>query len=176
MNLFSRIAAATLAAIAVAGPASAKPEPQAYNARTTKALVSLVERNGVRVFIDDPYCSKDDNEGRLMGAATSNRELLLCVENHGGDYPELADTVRHEIVHLAQYCKGRTVGATIATLSPRHSNAWLEHAINELNMPTDLYDKSQWRVEAEARVLAQYLTDGQIGGLYNEYCGPQSEA
>ena len=178
MNFLSRITAALLATTALTAPMAvgARPALQEFDRGSTEALVAFVVDKGVEVFIDDPYCSEGENEGRLMGAASSEGQLLICAENHNGDMAELADTVRHEIVHLAQYCKGKTVGATIATLSPRNSDQWLDHAISVLGMPTDLYEESSWRVEAEARVLAQYLTDQQIAGVYRTFCGPQSLA
>lgn len=171
-NLFKKIAATALAGLAVLGSASsafARPQLRPYDQEGARVLLDTVRGDGVSVYIDDEYCFKPENRG-LFGAATRDKKLLLCVKNHGGDLPELADTLRHEVVHLAQYCKGRIVGASIATLQPQHTKAYVRHAIEVLNMPADLYDPNKWAVEAEARVFAQYMDERQVASLYNQYC------
>ena len=172
MTLFNKIAASALAAVTAFGAASAayaKPALQPYSQDGSRRLLDTIKADGVQVFVDDEFCFRKENRG-LLGVATSDERMLLCVKNHGGDQDELADTLRHEVVHLAQYCKGRLVGATIATLQPQHTRAYVRHAIEELNMPTGAYDQSKWAVEAEARVFAQYLTDAQTAEVYNHYC------
>ena len=172
MTIFNKIAATALAVVTAFGSASAayaKPALQPFNREGSRALLDTVKADGVKVFIDEEFCFKEENR-RLLGVATSDERLLLCVKNHGGDYDELADTLRHEVVHLAQYCKGRLLGTTIATIHPQHSRAYVRHAIEELNMPTQAYDRSKWAVEAEARVFAQYLDDAETARLYNDFC------
>ena len=172
MTIFNKIAATALAVVTAFGAASAayaKPALQPFNQDSSRALLDTLKADGVKVFVDDEFCFREDNAG-LLGVATSDERLLLCVRNHQGDHDELADTLRHEVVHLAQYCKGRRVGATIATLQPQHTEDYVRHAIEELAMPAQAYDRSKRAVEAEARVMAQYLTDAQTVELYSRYC------
>ena len=172
MTIFNKIAASALAVVTAFGAASAayaKPALQPFNQDGSRYLLDTLKADGVQVFVDDEFCFRKENKG-LLGVATSDERLLLCVKNHQGDNAELADTLRHEVVHLAQYCKGRLVGATIATIHPQHSRTYVRHAIEELNMPSEAYDRSKWAVEAEARVFAQYMDDAETARLYNHFC------
>lgn len=126
---------------------------------------------GVKVFTDDKgngrrICRKD----RLLGMANNKHQLLVCVKNHGDNSAELADTVRHELVHTAQFCKGRLVGATSALLYPEEAERAVEVARDQLHMPMGDYKASQYQTEAEARVIAQVYTEEQIGQLLYRYC------
>ena len=40
----------------------------------------------------------------IFGAASTNGYLVVCLGNHRGDGRELADTIRHETIHFAQFC------------------------------------------------------------------------
>ena len=104
-----------------------------------------------------------------MGQANSRHQVLFCIKAHGDNADALADTVRHELVHIAQFCKGRNVGATSALLYPDLQEKAIQGAI-ELHMPVDKYDPASYATEAEARVLAQLYNDQQVADLLKRHC------
>jgi hypothetical protein len=173
MNILQRTAAAVLSGLCLVGAAAAVnahhiPQ-QSYSTEGTKSLLQAATSVGIQVITDKTpgarkYCKKG-----LYGAANASNQLLICIENHGDDVDELADTIRHELVHSAQFCKGRSVGATSALLYPDLRDKALQGAI-ELHMPVDRYKPAQYAAEAEARVLAQLYNDQQVANLLRRYC------
>jgi len=172
MKLFSRIAGATLAATCLLGAASAVSAHhiprQPYVATETMMLLEEAQRVGVSIFTDKTT-PKACKEG-LFGAANARNQLLICITNHNDNTQELADTIRHELIHTAQFCKGRRVGATSALLYPELTDEALQGAI-ELHMPVDQYTPAQYAMEAEARVLAQIYEEEQIAAVLRRECG-----
>ena len=175
MKLFPQIAGATLAAMCLMGAASAASahhvQPQPYSPSATQSLLRDARDVGVQIFTDNDAngrraCSREG----LLGMANNKHQLMICVKNHGDRVDELADTIRHELVHTAQYCKGRLVGATSALLYPQDAEKGLKAARDYLHMPMDYYEPSQYTREAEARVLAQIYNEEQIGQLLYRYC------
>ena len=71
-------------------------------------LLKLVERTGVKVFINDEYC----NTGSFNGVYSSQGGgLLICQDNARVNNGRLVawtandlDTIRHEVHHLVQDC------------------------------------------------------------------------
>lgn len=165
-----------IAALALAGSISlgfASPSAahhttqQPYNEQQLNGLVYTVKVTGHKVYTASPACQ---NKKGLFGAATRNKQLLICVENHDDDRTELADTVRHESIHLAQFCKGRNVGTTVAMLHPADSKKYLQFAVDFLHMPLSRYSEQKHYTEAEARVLAYLLEEKEVAQLLVEYC------
>ena len=169
--MIKRIAALALTGFTLLGVASSAwahhPTRQAYDEQELNLLVKAVKTTGHQIYLDSPACI--ENKG-LFGAATYDQKLLVCVDNHKGDQAELADTVRHEAIHLVQYCKGRNNGATMANLVPEKAEEYLEEAVKDLHMPLVKYRDSQYYREAEARVLAHYLNEDTVAYLLEEYC------
>lgn len=173
MKLFSQIAGATLAAMCLVGAASAAfahhVPMRPYDEESTRALLLAAQSAGIQVFTDkDPRAAEHCVEG-LLGVANRNKQVLFCIQAHGDDVDALSDTVRHELVHVAQFCKGRSVGATSALLYPELQDEALE-AARQLHMPVDKYGPSQYATEAEARVLAQLYNDQQVADLLKRHC------
>ncbi len=172
MTLFRTIAATALAGLAALGSASAASahhlQQQSFNEGELQLVFNALAETGHRVFYDQEPCG---TEKGLMGAANGQKQLLVCAENHKGDLNELADTVRHEALHLVQFCKGRSNGATSALIVPDDRDEFLVGAINHLHMPADSYPASQHYSEAEARVLAHALDEGQVAALLRQECG-----
>ena len=175
MTFFSRLATTALAATVVFGAATAAyahhPHRQPYVAAETKSLLQAARTTGITLFTDETGNARRvcQREG-LLGAANTSSQLLICVKNHQGDTAEMADTIRHELVHSAQFCKGRKVGATSALLYPEQSAKMLKFARQFLHMPMDKYEPSKYASEAEARVLAHLLDEHQIASLLKEHC------
>lgn len=172
MTFFQRTAAAVLSSLCLLGAAAtvnADHVPQqSYVASETKMLLDTARSVGISIFTDKTS-PKACKEG-LYGAANSRNQLLICIASHGDDVNELADTIRHELIHSAQYCKGRRVGATSALLYPELTDKALQGAI-QLHMPVDKYSPSQRASEAEARVLAQIYEEEQIAAVLRRECG-----
>lgn len=172
MTFLTRLSASALlvaAAFGLAAPAGAHQiKQQPFVESRTSALLRTVQSLGIRVAVDAPDCQKDK---ALMGAASNEGTLLICVGNHGGDTNEMADTVRHETLHLAQYCKGRSIGKPFAALFPENTDQWIDYAQEHLHWHILGYDSEQWAVEAEARVLAQALDEQQVAKVLATYCG-----
>ena len=172
MNLLQRTAAAALSTLCLLGSAAAvnahHVPQQPYVASETTMLLEEAQRVGISIFTDNTT-PKACKEG-LFGAANARNQLLICIANHGDSSSELADTIRHELIHSAQFCKGRRVGATSALLYPDLADKALQGAI-ELHMPVDDYAPAQYAAEAEARVLAQIYEEEQIAAVLRRECG-----
>jgi len=172
MTLFTRLATTALAgfcALGMVGAAQAHhTQQQPYVVSETRSLLQAATSLGVQVFTDKeaPEACKDG----LLGMANGSHQLLLCVDNHANDMDELADTIRHELVHIAQFCKGRKVGATSALLYPELRDKALAGARDHLHMPMDRYEPRKHAAEAEARVLAQIYEERQIAALLKRHC------
>ena len=49
----------------------------------------------------------NDVKDKVFGYYKPSTDIMvLCVKNHGTDYAELGDTLRHESIHVAQACNG----------------------------------------------------------------------
>lgn len=172
MNLFSVITRSALTGLAVLGFASSAvahhiPQQQFVEAESNTLLEAVIA-TGHRVHLDPPLCAK--NQG-LFGAAIPNkRALVICVKRHGDDLNELADTIRHESIHLAQFCKARRFGATAALINPEFIGEYQALAEQYLHMPTSSYQPERIPGEAEARILAHQLDEDQVAALLRNEC------
>lgn len=173
MNIFQRTAAAVLSGLCLVGAAAAvnahHVPQQPYIAAETKTLLDAARSVGISIFTDktSPEACKEG----LYGAANNKNQLLICTANHGDNAAELADTIRHELIHSAQYCKGRRVGATSALLYPHLNDKAIRVAQTHLHWDILGYDTSDWPNEAEARVLAQIYEEEQIAAVLRRECG-----
>jgi len=138
----------------------------------TKTLLEHSTTLGVKIYVDPlgDVCTPDS-----LGFMTQQKDLVICYENHvmsdGNPAPskrelvELADTVRHELIHAAQYC-----AANGDVLLPQYKDQFLDEA-QDLGMPILSYEVEEWYPEAEARVLSYLLSEDQVKELLNETCG-----
>ena len=139
-------------------------ERQPFNATEVNFLLSALAETGHSVFSGGELCQRN-----VYGFATYKKQLVVCVDNHKGDLDELADTVRHEAFHLAQYCKARRVGASMALIFPELKDESMALA-RSLGMSMDRYSEAQHAFEAEARAAAFSLNERQIAALIKEEC------
>ena len=148
---------------------------QAHGLRTdstpdsVKALMGTAEKLGIRFQTNTQECK--DTEGLMGYMQAPHMVMTLCVENHRAYGPQafdaLADTVRHELVHAAQFCK-----ATYSTniLFPGKVKAAVEFAQTHLGWHILGYPAHQWDAEGEARVIAHEVNDIQVGRLLDKAC------
>lgn len=173
MTLFTKAATTALTGLVIFGCASAAfahhvPQ-QPFVESESVGLLNVVKATGHKVFIDQGPCLEKKG---IFGFATFSRALVICTKAHGNNGAELADTIRHEALHLAQFCKGRRNGATLALLSPDIIEESRRIAV-ELHMPVDSYKPSQRDSEAEARAAAHVLDEHQVAGILIKECGLQ---
>jgi len=168
MNFFSRLTATALAATCAVGAATAalahhRTDQQPYVHEETMSLLAAARRVGIQIFTERSNGARGLCRKGLYGMANSNNQLLLCVDNHGGNMAELADTVRHELIHNAQFCKG-------GMIHPDLKDKMLAVARDELHMPMDKYEPRKYYREAEARVLAHIMDEHEVAELVTEHC------
>jgi hypothetical protein len=171
MTLFTRIAATALAGLAILGsasPALAKPQQQPWNLQESRDLLNTVRSTGHFVGIDVARCKE---EPAPYGYATSRGVLVICVTRHGDNLNELADTIRHETLHLAQFCHGKDNGASIGLLLPERREEFALRARNELGFTGQGYKPFQVAIENEVRVLAHVLDEHHVTSVLERYCG-----
>ena len=166
MKLISSIATATATALLslfAVGTAQAAPQRQPWVASETRYLSTIAKELGVKLYRDVPsVCDK-----KAYGMATSEYQLVVCLENHGNNLIELADTVRHEMIHIAQYCRGN---GEIALLTTK-PNAHLRYAVEVLGWNiTEQYEKEYWLAEGEAFSLAHIMEEHEIAELLIDNC------
>lgn len=173
MKFFSRLAASALTGLALLGLTASSvkghhvPKQHTFDKHYSAELLGFVASTGHAVYMGAEVCDK--NPG-LMGFADPRGALVICGANHKGDYEELADTIRHETIHLAQFCKGRKYGASSALLFPNNKLYFLGVATRHLHWNPHRYPERKWNAEAEARVLAHELDEREVGALLLKYC------
>lgn len=172
MNLFSIITRSALTGLAVLGFASSAvahhiPQQQFVQSKSDRLLETVIA-TGHSVRLDPELCKR--KEGLFGAAIPSEKALVICVKRHGNDLNELADTIRHETIHLAQFCKARKRGATAALLNPEFIGQYQQVAEQYLHMPTSSYQSERIAGESEARVLAHQLDEYQVAALLRNEC------
>lgn len=67
-------------------------------------VLAEVYRSGTTIKFQGEAC----NKGAQGSYSPKNDIMTICLMNHS-DFPELADTIRHETVHIIQTCNGGPV-------------------------------------------------------------------
>lgn len=176
MKLFSRIiAGALVASTMLASPALAihpQIERQNPSQEDMDALVARTSSVGVTFFTEESgehaanLCS---SPGRF-GVANVQKQVLICIGNHKGDWEELTDTMRHELIHIAQGCKGE--GKRLVPLVENYTADYLKFTDDYLGWNVRKnYKPNLWPIEAEAFSMAHVLSSEQIGDIVVKYCG-----
>ena len=170
MSFFSRAATTALTGLAILGFASSAfahhVEQQPWDEEQMGQLARAALDVGISLHQDVGICN--EMEG-LMGAMFEKGHLLVCTEAHKDEdgmirADELADTVRHELLHAVQYCLGREM------IHPQHEDQFIEDARDQLHMPMMGYDPEEWGGEAEARVLSYLLSEEEIAPMLRQAC------
>ena len=165
--MIKQLAALALTGFTILGSASSAValERLPYDEVKLNNLLEVVRETGHSVYSGGGPCDTQP----AYGFATPAGQLVICVDNHRGNLVELADTIRHEAFHLAQFCKARRVGATSAVIFPDRQEHMLEEAI-ALGMPVKRYQARQYAMEAEARVIAHEMDADQIAVILEAEC------
>ena len=120
-------------------------------------LLMDFEALGGRVYIDSQLCK--DNPG-VYGLA-SGATVHLCTAPHKGDQEEMADTIRHEVFHIAQFCnKGPLSSSAAGAIAEAYEKGWTEGN----------YKPSHWHMEAEAHYVAATFTPEEIKNVLIKTC------
>jgi hypothetical protein len=82
---------------------------------------------------------------------------------------ELKDTIRHEAIHVAQFCRGGENVFKDAYVAKHASPAIREHISTE-------YEKDVQAIELEAFVVAGHATQEEIAFLVTEMCTKDPES
>ena len=170
MSFFTKAATTALTGLAVLGFASSafahhvdhQPWDQSQMEQLTQAALDV----GISLHRDIGICN--EMEG-LMGAMYEKGYLLVCTEAHRDengepDGSELADTIRHELLHAVQYCLGREM------IHPQHEDQYISDAQEYLRWDILGYEPDTWGGEAEARVLSYLLSEEEIAPMLRQAC------
>lgn len=174
MNLFSKVIAGALAASALLSTPVLAIHPHIERQNPTEASVDrLIERSeavGVTFFTEESGPAAAEACGKsAFGMANTDRQVLICVGRHEGDWEELTDTLRHELVHIAQGCKAN--GQGLEPIVEGKEQEYLEYADGYLGWTIALsYKPEVWEIEAEAFTMAHLLSSEQVGDLVVKYC------
>lgn len=162
-------ALAATTAISAATPIQAAPVRLDTTKEAVLGLVKVAENLGIRFQVDTDECKQ--NKGLMGYMAAPHMVMTVCAENHQayGDMalPNFADTVRHELLHAAQFCKA-THSSNI--LFPEQTETSLAYAQEELGWDILGYPTHQWDAEAEARTVAHLFDEKGVGEILSKAC------
>lgn len=170
MSFLSRAATTALTGLAILGFASSAfahhIKPQPWDDSQVEQLLDAATDVGIELYRDTTVCRKTQG---LQGAMYELGALLVCTEAHKDEdgninKAEMADTIRHELIHGIQYCLNRE------TIHPRYEDEFIFEAQTDLHWHILAYKPTDWPGEAEARVLAQVLSEEEIGPMLREAC------
>ena len=151
--MFKRLSSIALAALAVASPVHAN-ELKDYI--YSNEVLAEVHNSGTTIKFKDPSCSRP-----ILGSYTRNSDVMvLCLANHRS-IPQLADTIRHETIHIMQMC----LNSTIMTFQQ----------VANLAEPQDYefmngYHNTTHHHELEANIGARDLSDSQVVKFFKQAC------
>ena len=159
-NTIKKTALALTAVVATAAPGMAQYTTEdgfkVYEASDFAGphaeMITTLEKLGVPVLNgtdDDRLCAPADEDGTVtLGWYTPvHNVVVLC----HGDYDQRAQTLTHEVVHVIQDARAGLDNSEMGEVSARHF-AHIESNISDRKVwtITNLYDKEDWVVEAEA--------------------------
>ena len=174
MNLFSKVLAGAIAATTLISSPALAIYPHIERQNPSKESIDrLIERSaavGVTFFTEEsgPAAAEVCNKS-AFGMANTDKQFLICLGRHADDWEELTDTLRHELIHVAQGCKGN--GQALEPLIEGKEQEYLDYADGYLGWPIALgYEPELWEIEAEAFTMAHLLTPEDVGDLVVHYC------
>ena len=145
----------TLAVIACASPVQAN---ELYSLLNSQPLTRAVRATGTRVYYDTRRC----DEGMLGYYKPKSKLMVLCVANHKGDIAELGDTLRHESMHVAQFCNGGKPILDWTTIS--------KYSTNRILSIVQRYPIEHQHHEYEAFTAAYAMSNNQITKVVKDFC------
>lgn len=148
--------------LALAGPAKAFSVDAEH-----QRLINTMGSYGVRTYVNHPHCAHGEAYGFTDGTS-----IGLCADI-APDQDAYHTTIRHEAVHIAQYCLGRVAPATdpdgdgFSVLSPDLAREyWAEYG-SRISL---YYKRIDWLIEAEAFGYSNDLNASEITKLVNLAC------
>ena len=151
-----KLLTAIASVVAISAPAQA--DPITYRALDASPLTQAVRSTGTRVLYDTHRCETD----KVYGYYKPSTDLMvLCVKNHGTDYSELGDTLRHESIHVAQACNG----GPILTW-----NQIAKYSNNRILSIVQRYPAKHQHYEYEAFTAAALMNNQQVAKIVNDFC------
>ena len=144
-----------LAVIACASPVQAN---ELYSLLNAQPLTRAVRATGTRVYYDTRRC----DEGMLGYYKPKSKLMVLCVANHKGDIAELGDTLRHESMHVAQFCNGGKPILDWNTIS--------KYSTNRILSIVQRYPVEHQHHEYEAFTAAYAMSNDQITKVVKDFC------
>lgn len=165
MSLFKRVLAGALGVtLGVLAASQAKAYENPHH-----TLVNTLKEAGVTFVSESPHC-----EGRygFFGPVGGVPVIGLC-ENNIETVEQLYATTRHEAIHVAQLCKAASgypqVVAGFALLNPDLNPYYMDRA-QDNGWHILGYAEEDWEIEAEAFVLSNTWTAGQVNQALKTYC------
>ena len=142
-----------IAAVALSTLCIPQVEAQAF---TSIDLLEYHEALGGRVYVDSAACEDPQVMGMKQGVS-----IHICAENAKGDAAEIADTIRHEVWHMVQACKGGPITSNqVAIMGEAYAKGWTGEG----------YDADVWHIEAEAHFAAATFTPQEIKNALDKFC------
>jgi hypothetical protein len=119
-------------------------------------LLEYHEELGGRVYVDSAACEDPRVMGMKQGVS-----IHICAKNAKGDAAEIADTIRHEVWHMVQACKGGPItNDQVAMMGEAYAKGWTGEG----------YDADVWHIEAEAHFAAATFTPQEIKNALQKFC------
>ncbi len=157
-----QLLSATIAAVTLALPVSAKVDPG------TMQLLQTMEEYGVTVSYNPPDC-----DGSFDGKYSTHKELTLCYSGapEANDY----DTVRHEAMHFLQHCASIRRGQSRIYPLAVHAGKrmqWIQSIFspNEISGIKNAYEPRHHHVELEAFAGAEHYSASEITSYIKTWC------
>ena len=120
-------------------------------------LIKTTQGLGVEFEFNNYKC--ENNKGMLGYWSPNERKIVICSKNHVND-AEVRNTIRHEVIHVAQQCKAKHKGAV----------ALVPQTVFASDIPAHLYPVEQHQTEAEARWFANNYGDLKIAEILVRQC------
>ena len=143
----------------VIGAAAPVQANEVYRLLDAQKLTQTVRATGTTVLYDQPRCYEKNTYGYYHPASDT---LVICVENHDGDFKELGDTLRHESIHVAQACNGHKPILDWATIS--------KYSTTRILSIVQRYPISHQHIEYEAFTAAYAMSNTQVAKVVHDFC------
>ena len=154
--MFKFLASAALATAAVVLPTAARAEVGGNN------LVQALDRAGVEVTVGN--CQEHGITGTYGFFHNGDNWIHICSDTADTQRQQW-ETLRHEAVHAAQFCKNPSMTSTLTTPEYLKKNS----RESDAEFIVRAYDKADWAIELEAFTLMR-LSNNQVADIVNYAC------
>jgi hypothetical protein len=124
-------------------------------------VIQMVQQTGTKVVADHATCADRNVQGSYRLKRGVEDLLVVCVRNNR-TASDIADTIRHEAMHVVQACYGGPIMA---------KDDVLKYAFKQdIDIVKKHYRVDQFHGELEARNGQRYLNEQQITKLIKKFC------